>query len=63
MGNLVLVKLIKEGWILYESRRVSSIKDAFDLGKCDIEKLILVCLDNKNQPTFVNIVSVGNFNS
>ncbi|EJT5920877.1 hypothetical protein ACSXCD_05525 [Clostridium perfringens] len=54
MGNLVLVKLIKEGWILYESRRVSSIKDAFDLGKCDIEKLILVCLDNKNQPTFIN---------
>ena len=68
--NLVSVKLIKEGSILYESRRVSSPKDAFELGKeflidsdRDREKLILVCLDNKNQPTSINTVSVGSLNS
>ncbi|WP_461612141.1 hypothetical protein [Clostridium sp. Marseille-QA1073] len=52
--NLVSVKLIKEGSILYEPRRVSSSKDAFELGKeflidSDRERLILVCLDNKNK--------------
>lgn len=52
--NLVSVKLIKEGLILYESRRVSSPKDTFELGKkflidSDGEKLILVYLDNKNK--------------
>lgn len=52
--NLVSVKLIKEGSILHESRRVSSFKDAFELDKeflidSDEEKFILVCLDNKNK--------------
>lgn len=66
--NLVTVKLIKEGSILYEPRRVSSPKNAFDLGKeflidSDREKMILVCLDNKNQPTSINTVSVGSLNS
>lgn len=66
--NLVSVKLIKEGSILYEPRRISSPKDAFELGKeflidSDREKLILVCLDNKNQPTSINTVSVGSLNS
>lgn len=62
--NLVPVKLIKEGSILYEPRRVSSPKDAFDLGKeflidSEREKLILVCLDDKNKPTSINTVSIG----
>ncbi len=53
-ANLVSVKLTKEGSILYESRRVSSPKDAFELGKeflidSDGEKLILVYLNNKNK--------------
>lgn len=66
--NLVSVKLLKEGSILYEPRIVSSPKDAFELGKdflidSDREKLILVCLDNKNQPTSINTVSVGSLNS
>ncbi|WP_346962244.1 JAB domain-containing protein [Clostridium sp.] len=66
--NLVSVKLIKEGSILYEPRRVSSPKDAVELAKdflieSDREKMILVCLDNKNQPTSINTVSVGSLNS
>jgi len=53
-ANLVSVKLTKEGSILYESRRVSSPKDTFELGKeflidSDGRKLILVCLHNKNK--------------
>ena len=52
--NLVSVRLIKEGSILYEPKRVLSSKDAFELGKeflidGDRERLILVCLDNKNK--------------
>nr|WP_283695237.1 JAB domain-containing protein [Clostridium perfringens] len=59
---------MKEGSILYEPRIVSSPKDAFELGKeflidSDREKLILVCLDSKNQPTSINTVSVGSLNS
>ena len=66
--NLVSVKLIKEGSILYEPRRISSPKDAFELGKeflidSDREKLILVCWDNNNQPTSINKVSIGSLNS
>lgn len=45
--NLVSVKLIKEGSILYEPRRISSP----------------ICLDNKNQPTSINTVSIGSLNS
>lgn len=66
--NLVSVKLIKEGSILYEPRRILSPKDAFKLGKkflvdSDREKLILVCLDNKKQPTSINTVSIGSLSS
>ena len=53
---------------MYEARTISSPKDVFELGKgflidSDREKLILVCLDNKNQPTSINTVSVGSLNS
>lgn len=53
---------------MYGPRRISSSKDAFELGKdffmdSDREKLILVCLDNKNQPTSINTVSIGSLNS
>lgn len=53
---------------MYEPRIVSSPKDAFELGKeflidSDREKLILVCLDSKNQPTSINTVSVESLNS
>lgn len=66
--NLVSVKLIKESSILYEPRRISSYKDAFELGKeflidSDREKLIMVCLDNKNQLAYINTVSIGSVNS
>ena len=66
--DLVSVKLIKESSILYEPRRISSPKDAFELGKkflvdSDREKLVLICLDNKNQPTSINTVSIGSLNS
>ncbi|HII4444644.1 JAB domain-containing protein [Clostridium perfringens] len=66
--NLVSVKLIKEGSILYGKRRVLSPKEAFDLGKkflvdSDREKMILLCLDSKNQPTAINTVSIGCLNS
>lgn len=66
--NLVSVKLIKEGSILYGQRRVLSSKEAFDLGKkflvdSDREKMILLCLDSKNQPTAINTVSIGCLNS
>lgn len=66
--NLVSVKLIKEGSILYGQRRVLSPKEAFDLGKkflvdSDREKMILLCLDSKNQPTAINTVSIGCLNS
>lgn len=46
---------------------VYSSNDAFELGKdflvdSDRGKLILVCLDNKNQYISINTVSVGSLN-
>lgn len=66
--NIVSLKMVKEGSILYDVRKLSSPSDAAGLGRkfldeADREQVIVCCLDNKNQPVSVNIVSMGTVNS
>ena len=66
--NVISLKIVKEGSILYDVRRLSTPSEAAGLGKrfledLDREQVIVCCLDNKNQPVSINVVSVGILNS
>ncbi|MCD2346854.1 DNA repair protein RadC [Clostridium guangxiense] len=66
--SIVSIKMIREGSILYNTRKILSPSDAVNLGKyfledADREKLIACCMDTKNQPISINIVSIGSLNS
>lgn len=66
--NIVSIKMVREGSILYNMRKISSPSDATNLGRqflegSDREKLVACCLDTKNQPISINVVSVGSLNS
>lgn len=66
--NIVTIKMVREATMLYDTRKINSPIDAVELGKkfledADREQLLLCCLDTKNQPTAMNVVSVGSLNS
>lgn len=66
--NIVSLKVVKESSILYGKRKISSPSDAIEIGRSmldgsDREKLLLCCLNTKNEPTNLNIVSIGSLNS
>lgn len=66
--SIVSIKMVRESSVLYDIRKISSPNDVVELGKRflkeeDREKLIVCCLDTKNQPTAINVVSVGSLNS
>lgn len=66
--NVISLKLVKENSILYDIRRLTTPSEAAGLGKrfledLDREQVIVCCLDNKNQPVSINVVSVGTLNS
>lgn len=58
--SIVSIKMVRESSVLYEIRKIGSPNDAVELGKRflqeeDREKLIVCCLDTKNQPTAINV--------
>ena len=66
--GIVSLKLVKESSVLYETRTISSPYDAFKLIKnflinSDREKFVVACLDTKNQPVNISVVSIGSVNS
>lgn len=66
--DIVSLKLIREGSILYEVRNINNTVDAVGIGRrfiedIDREELIVCCLDTKNQPLSVNVASIGSLNS
>lgn len=66
--NIVSIKMVREASVLYGIRKIVSPKDSVELGKrflddVDREQLIVCCLDTKNQPTAINVVSVGSLNT
>lgn len=66
--QIVSLKMVRESTILYEARKISSPKDAAGLGQrfleeADREQVIVCCLDNKNAPININVVSMGTLNT
>lgn len=66
--GIVSLKLIKENSVLYETRTIRSPYDAYKLIKnflidSDREKFVVACLDTKNQPINISVVSIGSVNS
>lgn len=66
--SIVSIKMVREASVLYDIRKIGSPKDGVELGKkflgdADREQLIVCCLDTKNQPTAINVVSVGSLNT
>ena len=65
--NIVSIKMIKEASFLYQTRTISSPKDAYEMIKeqlegLDREQFIIACLNTKNEPTNLSVVSVGSLN-
>ena len=65
--NIVSIKMIKESSFLYQTRTISSPKDAYEMIKeqlegLDREQFIIACLNTKNEPTNISVVSVGSLN-
>ena len=66
--NLVSLKVIKESSVLYSNRRISTPIEAVNLLRnlledCDREKMLVCCLNTKNEPTNISVVSIGSLNS
>jgi DNA repair protein RadC len=66
--SIVSIKMMREGSMLYDVRKICSPADAVELGRrfledADREQLVVCCLDTKNQPQSVNVASVGSLNS
>lgn len=66
--NIVRLKMVKEGSLLYKKRRIKSPEDTSVLlkqflGEVDREYFIVPCLDTKNQPTVINVGYIGSLNT
>ena len=66
--DIVSIKMVREGSTKYENRKIETPFDAYVLLKSfledsDREKLMVICLDTKNQPINICTVSVGTLNS
>ena len=65
--NIVSIKVVKESSFLYQTRQILSPKDAYEMIKeqlegLDREQFIIACLNTKNEPTNITVVSVGSLN-
>jgi len=65
--DIVSLKMIKDGSIMYGQRRISSPEDAVELinlliGDSDREQLVVIAVDTKHQPTAINVCSIGTLN-
>jgi len=66
--NIVSIKMVREATMLYDIRKITSPNDAVEIGRrflenSDREQLLELCLNTKNQPVALNVVSVGSLNS
>ncbi|UEL49184.1 DNA repair protein RadC [Terrisporobacter hibernicus] len=66
--DIVSIKMIKESSIKYENRKINNPWDGFKLLRdmledCDRENMVVVCLNTKNEPINISVVSVGTLNS
>lgn len=66
--NIVSLRMIKEGSVLYKNRTIRSPHDSVDLIKTFVEDLdreafVVLALNMKNQPTNIQIASLGSLNA
>lgn len=66
--DIVSIKMVKEKSIKYENRNIKNSWDGYNLlrkilEQCDREKMIVLCLNTKNEPINISVVSVGTLNS
>ena len=66
--NIVSIKMVKENSILYKGKKITSSQDAAKfigefIKDADREELIVCSLDTKNQPTSIQVASIGSLNS
>ena len=65
--NIVSIKMVNVSSFLYQTRQILSPKDAYEMIKeqlegLDREQFIIACLNTKNEPTNITVVSVGSLN-
>ena len=65
--NIVSIKMVKESSFLYQIRQILSPSDAYEMIKEQLEELdreqfIIACLNTKNEPTNISVVTVGTLN-
>ena len=65
--NIVSIKMVKESSFLYQTRQILSPNDAYEMIReqlegLDREQFIIACLNTKNEPTNITVVSVGSLN-
>ena len=65
--NIVSIKMVKESSFLYQTCQILSPSDAYEMIKeqlegVDREQFIIACLNTKNEPTNITLVSVGSLN-
>lgn len=66
--NIVKCQLVKEKTMAYAFKTISKPSDIARIikayiGNSDRENFVVVCMDNKNNVTAINTVSIGNINS
>lgn len=66
--DFVSIKIVKEKSVTYQNRIISSPSDSAELFSSfiedsDREQMLLCCLDTKNRPTSISIISIGTLNS
>nr|WP_324249889.1 JAB domain-containing protein [Turicibacter sanguinis] len=59
--------MVKESSFLYQTRQILSPSDVYEMIKeqvegLDCEQFIIACLNTKNEPTNITVVSVGSLN-
>ncbi len=66
--DIVSIKMVREGSVLYKNRKVSSPNDAVALIQdfledADREKFVVAYLNSRHEPTAIHTVSIGTLNS
>lgn len=66
--QVVTIKMVKEKSLLYETNRITSPSDAYEIAErflegADREHFVVMCLDTKNRVNALNTVSIGTLNS
>ena len=62
--DIVSLKMVKESSIYYDARKIICPQDGYELladflADSDKEKLMVVCLNTKNEPVNISTVSIG----